>query len=49
MKILVIEDELLVAESLMKIVKQLEPSAELIGPIPTVKASLKWLSEKYTT
>jgi two-component system LytT family response regulator len=45
MKILVIEDELLVAESLMKIVKQLEPSAELIGPIPTVKASLKWLSE----
>ena len=45
MKILVIEDERLVAESLMKIVKQLEPSAELIGPIPTVKASLKWLSE----
>jgi len=45
MKILVIEDELLVAESLMKIVRQLEPSAELIGPIPTVKASLKWLSE----
>lgn len=45
MKILVIEDELLVAESLMKMVKQLEPSAELIGPIPTVKASLKWLGE----
>ena len=45
MKILVIEDELLVAESLMKMVKQLEPSAELIGPIPTVKASLEWLGE----
>jgi two-component system LytT family response regulator len=45
MKILVIEDELLVAESLMKMVKQLEPTAELIGPIPTVKASLKWLGE----
>jgi two-component system LytT family response regulator len=45
MKILVIEDEPLVAESLMKMVKQLEPSAELIGPLPTVKASLKWLGE----
>lgn len=45
MKILVIEDEPLVAESLMKMVKQLEPSAELAGPIPTVKASLKWLDE----
>jgi two-component system LytT family response regulator len=45
MKILVIEDELLVAESLVKQVKQVEPSAELIGPLPTVKASLKWLAE----
>ena len=45
MKILVIEDEILVAESLMKQVRQVEPSAELIGPLPTVKASLKWLSE----
>ena len=45
MRILVIEDEVLVAESLMKMVKQLEPSAELIGPIPTVKGSLKWLGE----
>ena len=45
MKILLIEDELLVAESLMKQVKQVEPSAELTGPLPTVKASLKWLAE----
>lgn len=45
MKILVIEDEALVAESLMKQVKQVEPTAELIGPLPTVKASLKWLAE----
>ena len=45
MKILVIEDELLVAESLMKMVQQLEPSADLVGPIPTVQASLKWLAE----
>ena len=45
MKILVIEDEPLVAESLMKQVRQVEPTAELTGPLPTVKASMKWLSE----
>ncbi|HKZ68245.1 MAG TPA: LytTR family DNA-binding domain-containing protein [Chitinophagaceae bacterium] len=45
MKILVIEDEALVAESLMKQVRQVEPGAELIGPLPTVKASLRWLAE----
>lgn len=45
MKILLIEDEILVAESLMKQVKQVEPSAEITGPLPTVKASLKWLAE----
>jgi two-component system, LytTR family, response regulator len=45
MKILVIEDEVLVAESLMKQVKQVEPSAEMFGPLPSVKVSLKWLSE----
>ena len=45
MKVLVIEDELLVAESLMKQVKQVEPSVELIGPLPSVKSSLKWLAE----
>ncbi len=45
MKILVIEDEPLVAESLMKKVRQVEPDAELIGPLPTVKASLQWLTE----
>jgi len=45
MKILVIEDEPLVAESLMKQVRQVETGAELSGPLPTVKASLKWLAE----
>ncbi len=45
MKILVIEDEPLVAESLMKQVRQVEPNAEITGPLPTVKASLKWLAE----
>ncbi|MEN0053869.1 MAG: LytTR family DNA-binding domain-containing protein [Mucilaginibacter sp.] len=45
MKILVIEDEKLVAESLIKIVLQLEPSAEILGPLSEVKQSIKWLSE----
>lgn len=45
MKILVIEDELLVAESLLKIVRQLEPAAEIEGPLQSVKQANKWLSE----
>ena len=45
MKILIIEDEQLVAESLIKLVKQLEPGAELYGPLPTVKESLQWLGQ----
>lgn len=37
MKILVLEDEPLVAESLLKLVKQLEPNAIISGPIASVK------------
>ena len=37
MKILVLEDEHLVAESLMKLVRQLEPTAEIQGPVTNVK------------
>ena len=44
MKILVIEDEMLVAESLIRQVKLVEPGAEIVGPLPTVKESLQWLS-----
>ncbi len=45
MKILIIEDELLVAESMVKLVKQLEPAAEISGPLQSVKHSNKWLLE----
>ncbi len=45
MKILIIEDELLVAESLLKLVRQLEPAAEIEGPLQSVKQSNKWLTE----
>ncbi len=45
MKILIIEDELLVAESLLKLVKQLEPEAQIEGPLQSVKQTNKWLTE----
>jgi hypothetical protein len=36
MRILMIEDEILVAQSLRNLVRQLEPGAELIGPLVSV-------------
>jgi DNA-binding LytR/AlgR family response regulator len=44
MKILLIEDEMLVAESLVRQVKQVEPGVEITGPLSTVKESLAWLA-----
>ena len=44
MKILVLEDEHLVAESLIKIVRQLEPDALIEGPVATVKEAKQILS-----
>lgn len=45
MKILIIEDELLVAESLLKLVRQLEPAAQIEGPLQSVKQTNKWLAD----
>ena len=45
MKILLIEDEMLVAESLIRQVKQVEPGAVIEGPLATVKESLQWLAK----
>lgn len=45
MRILIIEDELLVAKKLESLVQQIEPTAELIGPLTSVQASLDWLSK----
>lgn len=42
MKILLIEDEPLVAKNLEKLVKQLEPNAVLLATIGSVKESLDW-------
>jgi DNA-binding LytR/AlgR family response regulator len=43
MKILILEDEHLVAESLIKQVRQLEPHADIIGPIVSVEEANKVL------
>ncbi len=44
MKILVLEDEHLVAESLMKIIRQLEPDAVIEGPVTSVKEAKQVLT-----
>lgn len=44
MKILIIEDEFLVAESLMALVRQIEPSAIVSGPLVSVKDTIEWLA-----
>ena len=45
MKILIIEDEPLVAVSLISLVKELEPTVEVEGPIGSVKESVEWLNK----
>ncbi len=43
MNILILEDEPLVAESLLKLVRQLEPDAIIAGPLDSVKEARKRL------
>lgn len=45
MKILLIEDEPLVAKDLEGILRKLEPAAEIIGPLVSVQHCKKWLLE----
>jgi two-component system LytT family response regulator len=45
MTILIIEDEFLVAESLMSLVMEIEPSAILVGPMASVKETKEWLQK----
>jgi len=44
MKILIIEDEMLVARDLKNLVARLEPEAEVLGPLASVSASRSWFS-----
>ncbi len=48
MQILILEDEPLVARSLIAGVKELEPNAHLIGPIGSVKEAQLWFKENLT-
>ena len=43
MTVLIIEDEFLVAESLISLVKEIEPGATLFGPMASVKETKLWL------
>lgn len=43
MTILIIEDEFLVAESLISLVREIEPSSTIVGPIATVSQTIEWL------
>lgn len=43
MKILILEDENLIAKGLIVLIKQLEPQAEIIGPLPSVRETIAWL------
>jgi len=45
MKVLIIEDEPLVAVSLINLVKELEPSAAVEGPIGSVRETIEWLNK----
>jgi DNA-binding LytR/AlgR family response regulator len=44
MKILIIEDEPLVAKDLKALINRIEPGAELLGPLASVSASRNWFS-----
>src|SRR5882672_11529267 len=45
MKILIIEDELLVAKDLVSRLRKIEPAAEITGPLESVQSCKKWFAE----
>lgn len=45
MRILIIEDELPAAERLKKLIAEVETNCEILGILPSVKSSVKWLRE----
>lgn len=45
MRILIIEDEPLVAKDLQRLVRKLEPASEILGPVGSVVTCIKWLGE----
>ncbi len=45
MNVVIIEDESLTAKNLSRLLKQIEPMAEIIATLDSVTASVKWLQE----
>ena len=45
MNVVIIEDEPLTAKNLSRLLKQIEPMAEIIATLDSVTASVKWLQE----
>lgn len=44
MRVLVIEDEKLAAERLVELIKEIEPSAQILKSIESIKAAVRWLN-----
>ncbi|HLP19125.1 MAG TPA: LytTR family DNA-binding domain-containing protein [Chitinophagales bacterium] len=45
MKVVIIEDEPLVAKNLIRMIKQIEPAAEVINSLDSVESAVKWVKE----
>lgn len=45
MKVVIIEDEPLIAKNLARLIKQIEPNAEVINSLDTVSSAVKWIKE----
>ena len=45
MKALIIEDETLIAKNLSRLLKQIEPTVEILAVLDSVSSSVKWLKE----
>lgn len=45
MKILIIEDEILAAQMLQKLIKELEPDADVVCVLQSIEESVEWLSK----
>ncbi|MBL7923369.1 MAG: response regulator transcription factor [Bacteroidia bacterium] len=44
MKILIVEDEKIAADRLVKMIRELEPAAEILDTLVSIKSSIEWLS-----
>jgi DNA-binding LytR/AlgR family response regulator len=47
MQVLVIEDEKLAAERLIKLIKEIEPSAQVLKSIDSIKSAVRWLNTNH--